>query len=192
MCCKLNRSLDQHIDTCLPNGLLVRFRSPTSLLANRKCRCEPFDNSRLFRNTCTDPTWKDPACVQLCTTAFGKFLTTPSPHRSFWLTRSWKIPSICPTTQRKGFLSGNVRMVVSAAGPIGLFQRLVMEVRIAAKQKVECFSWTAKSCLQSLPRQHQQQQQQPLPNLALQIPQTQFLNQPQFLDPLPPALSSVV
>lgn len=35
-----------------------------------RCRndglCIPADSSGLWRNTCTDPTWSDPACVHLC------------------------------------------------------------------------------------------------------------------------------
>ncbi|KAG7005759.1 hypothetical protein G7Y79_00018g045660 [Physcia stellaris] len=36
----------------------------------RNCRsdglCIPYDNGHLWRGPCTDPTWKDPACLQLC------------------------------------------------------------------------------------------------------------------------------
>ncbi|KAI4090918.1 MAG: hypothetical protein LQ344_004446 [Seirophora lacunosa] len=50
MCCALNRS--SYPDQCLSNGL-----------------CGGGGN--LFRDSCTDPTWKSPMCLQLCTTGFG-------------------------------------------------------------------------------------------------------------------------
>ncbi|KAI4115334.1 MAG: hypothetical protein LQ345_004046 [Seirophora villosa] len=50
MCCALNRS--SYPDQCLSNGL-----------------CGGGGN--IFRDSCTDPTWKSPMCLQLCTTGFG-------------------------------------------------------------------------------------------------------------------------
>ncbi|KAL2037662.1 hypothetical protein N7G274_009607 [Stereocaulon virgatum] len=86
MCCKLDRSVDANIDTCLPNGL-----------------CAPADNSRPFRGPCTDPTWKDPACIQLCTQALNQFgqpynTTVGIPltycaDGSFCCGTNWSIPS---------------------------------------------------------------------------------------------------
>ena len=31
-----------------------------------------YNNYFLWRGTCTDPTWKDPACLHICTTGTGK------------------------------------------------------------------------------------------------------------------------
>ena len=51
MCCNLNRALFP--DTCTSEGL---------------CR----NGDDVFRDSCTDPTWKSPECVQLCTTGVGR------------------------------------------------------------------------------------------------------------------------
>ena len=52
MCCNLNRA--SFPDTCASNGL---------------CR----NGGDFFRDSCTDPTWKSPMCLQqLCTTGFGQ------------------------------------------------------------------------------------------------------------------------
>ena len=42
--------------------------------------CVPADNQGLWRNTCTDPTWQDPACVKLCITG-----TSTAPPCDFFL-----------------------------------------------------------------------------------------------------------
>lgn len=34
--------------------------------------CIPYNNAQLFRGPCTDPTWKDPACLPLCIDGTGK------------------------------------------------------------------------------------------------------------------------
>ncbi|CAL8583419.1 hypothetical protein XPA_009043 [Xanthoria parietina] len=47
MCCMLQNS--QTPETCTADGL-----------------CRTYDNTVLARGTCTDPTWKDPACLDLC------------------------------------------------------------------------------------------------------------------------------
>ena len=51
MCCSLNRT--SYPDQCLSNGL-----------------CGGGGN--LFRDSCTDPTWKSPLCLNLCTTGTGQ------------------------------------------------------------------------------------------------------------------------
>ena len=52
MCCNLERA--SFPDTCASNGL---------------CR----NGGAAFRDSCTDPTWKSPMCLQkLCTTGFGQ------------------------------------------------------------------------------------------------------------------------
>ncbi|KAL6722219.1 hypothetical protein ACLMJK_001326 [Lecanora helva] len=52
MCCLLNpESGSANADVCTADGL-----------------CIPSYNGYLFRDTCTDSTWKDPACLNLCTT----------------------------------------------------------------------------------------------------------------------------
>lgn len=48
MCCFLEGTSTP--DTCTPEGL-----------------CLPSDNIELWRDTCTNATWQDPACLQLCT-----------------------------------------------------------------------------------------------------------------------------
>ena len=56
MCCATNTSTIplENIDTCNSDGL-----------------CIPDDNNGVWRKLCTDPTWKDPACVKLCITGDG-------------------------------------------------------------------------------------------------------------------------
>lgn len=54
MCCLLANVTASNADTCRSDGL-----------------CVPFDNSVLYRDLCTDPTWKDPACLDLCLTGLG-------------------------------------------------------------------------------------------------------------------------
>jgi hypothetical protein len=49
MCCNLQT------DQCLPSGL-----------------CVTTGFAPLWRESCTDPTWKDPACLNLCTSGIGK------------------------------------------------------------------------------------------------------------------------
>ena len=43
----------------------------------RSCRgdglCIPYDNGHLWRGSCTDPTWKDDACLQLCVEGLSKY-----------------------------------------------------------------------------------------------------------------------
>jgi hypothetical protein len=55
MCCATNRT--SGADSCLPNGLCVTFGS-----------------GNFWRESCTDKTWKSPACVRLCTDDNGKSL----------------------------------------------------------------------------------------------------------------------
>ena len=50
MCCAMNRSKTP--DQCLPNGLCT-------------------GGGNLYRDSCTDPTWKSPSCLQLCTVGYG-------------------------------------------------------------------------------------------------------------------------
>ena len=52
MCCDIDPAVvdPAHADTCRSDGL-----------------CIPSDNSGVWRGLCTDPTWKDPACLDLCT-----------------------------------------------------------------------------------------------------------------------------
>ena len=35
--------------------------------------CIPLDNNNIWRKTCTDPTWKDPACINLYTPGKSMF-----------------------------------------------------------------------------------------------------------------------
>ncbi|KAI4271012.1 MAG: hypothetical protein LQ337_006308 [Flavoplaca oasis] len=60
MCCYLEGTSTP--DTCTPDGL-----------------CLPFDNIHLWRDTCTDPTWQDPACLNICTRGQSKQLPTDTP-----------------------------------------------------------------------------------------------------------------
>ena len=53
MCCMLQNS--QTPETCTADGL-----------------CRTYDNTVLARGTCTDPTWKDPACLDLCLSGESK------------------------------------------------------------------------------------------------------------------------
>ena len=48
MCCALNRT-SAVVNSCRSDNL-----------------CADADNNSLWRESCTDPTWKDPACIQLC------------------------------------------------------------------------------------------------------------------------------
>lgn len=48
MCCLLDSPTP---NTCNPDGL-----------------CIPYKNGFIYRDTCTDPTWEDPACLKICTT----------------------------------------------------------------------------------------------------------------------------
>jgi hypothetical protein len=41
---------------------------------NQDGLCIPYNNGHLWRGTCTDPTWKDPACLHVCTVGQGKKL----------------------------------------------------------------------------------------------------------------------
>ena len=50
MCCATDRA--NFPDECSPDGL---------------CR----NGDDIYRDDCTDPTWKSPGCLQLCTTGFG-------------------------------------------------------------------------------------------------------------------------
>jgi len=50
MCCATNR-VGAHANTCRPDGL-----------------CYDLTSQYIWRESCTDPTWRDPACLQLCTT----------------------------------------------------------------------------------------------------------------------------
>lgn len=50
MCCRTNGTGTS--DTCLPNGLCHNDVAPN-----------------LWRESCTDPTWQSPYCLQLCTSA---------------------------------------------------------------------------------------------------------------------------
>ena len=50
MCCSLNRTI--HPDQCLENGLCT-------------------GGGNVFRDSCTDNTWKSPLCLNLCTTGGG-------------------------------------------------------------------------------------------------------------------------
>ncbi len=52
MCCLLD---DPKPNTCNSDGL-----------------CIPFDNGFIYRDTCTDPTWEDPACLKICTDGQSK------------------------------------------------------------------------------------------------------------------------
>ena len=49
MCCLLTNVASENADECRSDGL-----------------CIPSDNSAVFRDTCTDKTWTDPACLNLC------------------------------------------------------------------------------------------------------------------------------
>ena len=53
MCCALNQ-VNGYSNRCRPDNL-----------------CFEDDTGLIFRESCTDPTWKDPACLQLCTSGFG-------------------------------------------------------------------------------------------------------------------------
>ena len=53
MCCNLNNT--QTPDRCNSDGL-----------------CIPPKNEKLWRHSCTDHTWKDPACLDLCTSGRSK------------------------------------------------------------------------------------------------------------------------
>jgi hypothetical protein len=48
MCCALGRTIN-NINECLGNGL-----------------CYQENNGELWRESCTDPTWRDPSCLKLC------------------------------------------------------------------------------------------------------------------------------
>ena len=56
MCCLLNPDSSQNADVCTSDGL-----------------CIPSYNGYLFRDTCTDKTWKDPGCLNICTTGLSKY-----------------------------------------------------------------------------------------------------------------------
>lgn len=47
-----------------------------------RCRadglCIPSDNEFLWRNGCTDPTWKDPACLNICVDGLGEVKARPT------------------------------------------------------------------------------------------------------------------
>jgi hypothetical protein len=49
MCCAINRS-DGYVNRCRPDDL-----------------CLEINTGVIWRESCTDPTWQDPACLQLCT-----------------------------------------------------------------------------------------------------------------------------
>ena len=65
MCCLLHPRANENADVCRSDGL-----------------CIPSTNSQIFRDTCTDPTWKDPACLRLCLT--GKGIWTSISYPSFY------------------------------------------------------------------------------------------------------------
>jgi hypothetical protein len=48
MCCAINR-LTPNVNVCRPDGLCIQN-----------------DTGTVYREFCSDPTWKDPACVPLC------------------------------------------------------------------------------------------------------------------------------
>jgi hypothetical protein len=56
MCCATNRT-NAYVNKCRPDNL-----------------CWQVDGGVIWRESCTDPTWKDPACLQLCTEGFGTSL----------------------------------------------------------------------------------------------------------------------
>ncbi len=50
MCCATGPAIDlAGVDSCRDDGF-----------------CIPFDNNGIWRRLCTDQTWKDPACINLC------------------------------------------------------------------------------------------------------------------------------
>ena len=62
MCCYLEGTSTP--DTCTPDGL-----------------CLPYDNVHLWRDACTDPTWQDPACLNICTRGQSKQIFTKTNRR---------------------------------------------------------------------------------------------------------------
>ncbi|KAK6341166.1 hypothetical protein TWF696_008252 [Orbilia brochopaga] len=51
MCCAIANRGTNFSDTCLPNGL---------------CRSGTATGTQLWRESCTDPKWQDPACLRIC------------------------------------------------------------------------------------------------------------------------------
>ena len=60
MCCLLNVTAGA-ADTCTSDGF-----------------CIPWDNNGIWRALCTDQSWKDPACINLCTTGIGMYISVGS------------------------------------------------------------------------------------------------------------------
>jgi hypothetical protein len=54
MCCATNEDTDNK-NTCRPDGL-----------------CAEATTNYIWRESCSDPTWKDPNCLQLCTSGIGE------------------------------------------------------------------------------------------------------------------------
>lgn len=66
MCCALNRPSP---DKCRSDGL-----------------CESQLDLNVWRESCTDPSWKSPKCIQLCTNGICKWLPSPRTRLSIkWL-----------------------------------------------------------------------------------------------------------
>src|ERR1700760_2952976 len=58
MCCALNRT-SSVVNSCRSDNL-----------------CADADNNVLWRESCTDPTWQDPACIRLCFEGFTQGLVS--------------------------------------------------------------------------------------------------------------------
>lgn len=66
MCCQTGPAINSaSVDVCRDDGF-----------------CIPSDNSGIWRRLCTDSTWKDPACISLCSTGPG-ILLRYSEHRYY-------------------------------------------------------------------------------------------------------------
>ena len=56
-------------------SMCCRLRNTTTPdYCNKDALCIPYTNDFPWRGTCTDPTWKDPACIHLCMDGQGKRL----------------------------------------------------------------------------------------------------------------------
>lgn len=82
MCCASNRT-GTGINVCRPDNL-----------------CDDADISTVWRQSCTDPTWKDPSCIQLCNNGFAAGLVRENPtgclpYTFANITRRMAATSIC-------------------------------------------------------------------------------------------------
>ena len=92
MCCGTNRGND--VNKCRPDGL-----------------CDQVDDGAIWRESCTDPTWKDPSCLQLCNSGTGK-----NPLRTLKDAALTSLPAVGPFGATVNGSTTDVQMTLCADG----------------------------------------------------------------------------